>query len=49
MTTNNKILSSAFKSDEDLNISADRFIKRLNKIIHACFKKIRIGKSATEL
>ena len=37
------ILSSAFRENENLNKSAYRFIKRLNGIIHSCFKKVRIG------
>ena len=44
MTTDTKVLSTAFREDEDLNISANRFMKRLDKMINACFKKIRIGK-----
>ena len=43
VTNKTKILSSAFRDDENLNISANRFIKRLNKILHSCFKRVRIG------
>ena len=42
-TTNTNYLSSVFDDETvDVNISANRFIKRLNKIIHQCFNKVRI-------
>ena len=42
-TSTNKYLSSVFDDEtEDLEVSAQRFIKRLNKLIQICFKKIRI-------
>ena len=42
-TSNNKYLSSAFDDEnEDIELSAQKFIKRLNKLIQKCFKKIRI-------
>ena len=44
VTNKTNILSRAFRKNEDLNVSANRFIKRLNKIIQSCFKKVRIGK-----
>ena len=37
----NKIQSNYKRNN--LNKSANRFIKRLNGIIHSCFKKVRIG------
>ena len=42
-TSNANYLSSAFDDEtEDINKSANRFIKRLNKLIHKCFNRIRI-------
>ena len=42
-TSHTDYLSAVFDDEsEDLNISARRFLKRLNRIIHKCFKKIRI-------
>ena len=42
-TSNTDYLSSAFDDEtEDVNKSAHRFIKRLNKLIHKCFNRIRI-------
>ena len=42
-TSTNRYLSSVFDDEtEDLEVSAQRFIKRLNKLIQICFKKIRI-------
>ena len=43
ITTNTRILSNAFRKDENLNVSGNRFMKRLHCIIHSCFKKVRIG------
>ena len=43
MTTNTMFLSSSFRNNETIDISANRFIKRLKGMIHACFKTIRIG------
>ena len=43
ITTNTRILSNAFRKDENLNVSGNRFMKRLHGIIHSCFKKVRIG------
>ena len=39
---NNKYLSSAFDDEKDLNESTNIFLKRLQKTIHKCFRKIRI-------
>ena len=42
-SSNNKYLSSVFDDEnEDIEISANKFIKRLNKVIQKCFMKIRI-------
>ena len=42
-TSNNTYLSSVFDDEnEEIEISANRFINRLNNIIKKCFKKIRI-------
>ena len=44
-TSHNKYLLSAFDDDtEDLEVSAYKFIKRLNITIHKCFQKIRMTK-----
>ena len=43
MTSNTNYLSSVFDDEsEDFNITAHKFIKRLNRIIHKCFRKVRI-------
>ena len=39
---NKKELSSIFDEKEDLNLLAERFMKKLDKVVHKCFKKIRI-------
>jgi hypothetical protein len=42
-TSNNRYLSSVFDDEnEDVECCANEFIKRLNKVIQKCFKKIRI-------
>ena len=44
-TSNNNYLSSVFEDEEeDLEESTNKFIKRLNKLIKKCFKKIRVTK-----
>ena len=40
--TSKHILSSVVKQDSDINNITKKFLKRLNGIIHNCFKKIRI-------
>ena len=40
--TNNKYLSSAFDENENLNDATKQFIKRLQKTINKCFRKIRV-------
>ena len=42
MTGNNTKLSSIFENDKPIEEVAQKFIKVLNKIIHQCFKKIKI-------
>ena len=44
ITQNNTILSSIFDSTKDINIQSKKFLKRLNGILHQCFKKIRLTK-----
>ena len=36
------VLSSVFQTSEDIAETSNKFFKGLNKIIHKCFKKIRI-------
>ena len=35
-------LSSVFDSDDDLNTLINTFIKKLDKVIHKCFRKMRV-------
>ena len=39
---NNNYLSEVFDDNTDINLSTEKFIKRLNKTIHKCFRKIRV-------
>ena len=41
-TNNNKFLSSVFDGDEDINIVTEKFLKRLQKTISKCFRKVRV-------
>ena len=42
-TTNNTYLSSVFEDDKgDINKQTDIFMKRLNRVLHKCFKRVRI-------
>ena len=42
-TSNNNYLSSVFdKEDGDINVQSNTFLKRLNKILHKCFKKVKV-------
>ena len=41
-TTNNKNLLNVFEKHEDLNEAVGKFLKKINKLIHKCFRKIRI-------
>ena len=35
-------LSSVFDTKEDIEAQSNKFLKELNKILHQCFKKIRV-------
>ena len=39
---NDNYLSAVFDDEEDINISTNKFLKRLQKTINKCFKKVRI-------
>ena len=39
---NNENLSATFDDDGDLNEQTEKFLKKLEKLIHKCFKKIKI-------
>ena len=39
---NGNYLSEVFDENDDLNILAEKFMKRLNKTINKCFRKVRI-------
>ena len=43
LTNSGTFLSEVFDDNDDLNISTNKFIKRLNKVIQRSFKKIRIS------
>ena len=45
---NNGELSSIFDENEDLNILAERFMKKLNNVIFKCFRKVRITEKKDE-
>ena len=40
---NHKYLSSVFEEEGDINDITEKFIKRLNKTINKCFRKVRIN------
>ena len=40
---NNNYLSSVFDEEGDLNTLTEKFLKRLQKTIHKCFKKVRVS------
>ena len=42
MTSNNTKLSNIFKSKEDINTQTKKFMKKLNGVIHQCFKKVKV-------
>ena len=46
---NNGMLSSIFDEEEDLNVLTNKFIKKLNKIIQSCFRKIRVTEKKDEV
>ena len=39
---NNNFLSSVFDEEGNIDLLAEKFLKRLNKVIYQCFKKVRI-------
>ena len=41
-TNNNHYLSEVFNEDEDVSSLTEKFMKRLNKTIYKCFRKIRV-------
>ena len=45
MTNDSTKLSAVFDSKEPIDIQSKKFLKKLNKILHQCFKKIKIKKS----
>ena len=49
VTKNNYNLSSIFDNNQDLNVITETFIKKLRKVIHKCFNKVRVtGKKEEE-
>ena len=45
--TSQNILISLVNKDQDINSLTKKFIKRLNGIIHKCFKKIRVQEDSS--
>ena len=45
---NNSYLSSVFDEEGDVNTLTEKFMKRLNKTIYKCFKKVRIKNTINE-
>ena len=43
-TSITKKLSEVFDTNKDINEQTNMFLKRLDKIVHKCFKKIRVGR-----
>ena len=41
---NNNVLSSVFDEKDDLDILTEKFLKRLQKTVSSCFRKIRVTK-----
>ena len=44
-TNNNEYLSKVFSEESDLNTATEKFLKKLNKVLHKCFRKIEIKKT----
>ena len=42
VTSDTKVLSEAVKEDRNVNENTNKFIQKLNGILHQCFKKIRV-------
>ena len=47
VTSTSTKLSEVFDTDEDINVKTKNFLKRLDKTMHKCFKKVRLGKRKT--
>ena len=43
-TRNNNKLSKLFEENEDLDEAVSKFLRKLNKVLHKCFRKIRVKK-----
>jgi hypothetical protein len=43
-TSSNNYLSKVFEDNEDLDVATNKFMTRLNKVLHKCFRKIRLKK-----
>ena len=43
-TTNNNKLSKVFEEEKDLDVATEKFMKKLNKLLHKCFQKITVKK-----
>ena len=41
-TSNNNHLSKVFEENEDLDEAVSKFLKKMNKLLHKCFRKVRI-------
>ena len=48
MTDNSTKLSSVFDTKDNIEVQSKRFLKELNKILHQCFKKIRVTESTNK-
>ena len=46
LTSSSDFLSSVFDTEDDVDKSVDRFLKRLNDVVHKCFRKVRITEKA---
>ena len=52
LTLNSNVLSSIFDTNKDVNVQTKKLLKRLNGILHECFRKIKItgaSKKQTEI
>ena len=45
-SNNNGFLSSVFDENNDIDIATETFMKRLQKIISKCFRKVRIKETS---
>ena len=46
-TSNNDHLSKVFEENEDLDEAVNKFLKRINKLLHKCFRKIGVKRRNT--